>query len=101
MLFNVSYFPQILFNDSNCLTFLFFDGHQYNLKDFPVPVALLLKSVFLVSAELGDFDPSVHIGNYVSEFRFIPDQVRTIAIYIHLLDLRYVLRQNSQNGNFL
>ena len=29
----------------------------------------------LFSAELGDFDPTLHIGNYVSEFRFMPDQV--------------------------
>ena len=33
-----------------------------------------------VLAELGDFDPSVHIRNYVSEFRLIPDQVNKIFI---------------------
>jgi len=29
---------------------------------------------YAVQSELGDFDPSVHIRNYVSEFRLIPDQ---------------------------
>ena len=30
---------------------------------------------FTSLAELGDYDPHVHVGNYASEFRFIPNQV--------------------------
>ncbi|XP_065053913.1 band 4.1-like protein 5 isoform X2 [Rhopilema esculentum] len=29
---------------------------------------------YAVQSELGDFDRTLHIGNYVSEFRFMPDQ---------------------------
>lgn len=29
---------------------------------------------FSVQSELGDFDNTIHVGNYVSEFRLVPDQ---------------------------
>ncbi|KAK6630531.1 hypothetical protein RUM43_014516 [Polyplax serrata] len=39
--------------------------------------AALLGS-FIVQAELGDYDPEIHVGNYVSEFKLLLKQTQTI-----------------------
>jgi len=33
---------------------------------------------YAVQSELGDFDNTIHCGNYISEFRFLPDQTEEI-----------------------
>ena len=45
-------------------------------------------SLFLLSAELGDYDPVGHPTGYVSEFRFISNQVRADTyIYCIMCDV--------------
>lgn len=38
-----------------------------------------------VVAELGDYNPQVHVDGYVSEFRFIPKQVSAKCYLVHYL----------------
>lgn len=42
----------------------------------------LVKKWILFSAELGDYDDTIHTAATVSEFRFMPNQTETIEIAI-------------------
>ena len=41
-------------------------------------------SFHIIAGELGDYDPRVMVDTYVSEFRFVPDQVKSTS-YQHFL----------------
>ena len=51
--------------------------------------------MFLIPAELGDFDQSRHTTGYVSEFRFLPNQVR---IKYSRLIVGSLTKDNQSNG---
>ena len=42
----------------------------------------LHKFIFILLAELGDFDPLIHTAAFVSEFRFVPVETEEIEVEI-------------------
>ena len=46
-------------------------------------------SSYAVQAELGDYDAEEHVGNYVSELRFAPNQTRELEERIMELHKTY------------
>ena len=44
----------------------------------------MLKMSIFFSGELGEYDPKEHTAGYISEFRFIPNQVRSVFLFIYL-----------------
>ena len=47
-------------------------------------VTIIEVVVSLFAAELGDYDPTMHTDGYVSEFRFVPNQVsKTLDLVIN------------------
>jgi hypothetical protein len=44
-------------------------------------------SAYAAQSELGDYDASIHTEGYLSEFRFVPNQVRLYSVLFHLLSL--------------
>ena len=41
-----------------------------------------MSASYLITGELGDYNPKIMVDSYVSEFRFVPDQVRGICVLI-------------------
>ncbi len=57
----------------------------------------LLLSIFIFSAEIGDYDPQTHTAAFVSEFRFVPNQNEQFEIDV--LDQFKKFKWDSQISN--